>query len=1622
MKKNFGNIILILLIIFLNQKSYAKPIPPGSGEGDVPANILILLDSSASMGHGLPGGASHGDIVGIQYDSNGNIYATQHTKYNGVVKFDTDGVLDDTFNDNEGSWTGKDTDTCTVWFNGTSFASGPTLSTTTTQLRPTELRMGQNVKDMSDTTMSEVLFMRSEDISDAITGFDPTDGSCKYFIELNRITLTRNIEVIEVDSQTHLLVTGKDVDDNSWWIESYNLTNRDYKVLPLTTKGSKKLANSGNGSINSDNTRWYVTSSSSVFWWNLEAVTDGSLGTGSTLYTIIKAEREEIKWVPGRCQYKGKYAIPGAYRVDEIEVSPDKSDDGDDIIITASLSHLFQKWEVDGINACTVLATGGTFGTGGNAGSSSGGVLADNIYLKKPRGLHVTTNRILIGDALGHLHEIDEDLFNATNRDTAWRRQMGTEASNRWTGAKAAIRAVLSDSSLTSGAHFGFGHWNAGQGDPDKHADFGGKYCHYNLGCEYYGVWEVPVGEKHPKGTSSLCHTDACLMVGVSEEGYKEITNVIESIGLAWGTDATAFSQIAHKYFIQDKDIHNLVDSKSPCQLNYVIVIGDGEWSNHDAAATQVTELRQAGIKTIVIGYGDGISDRAKINFNKMAVSGSCDAEGNEECHAAIYPETPNQLKSELESKIRQILAERLSFTAPSITATIQEGGSLYQAQFAYEQYGEWHGTILRKTLKADGTVDHDMSAPGNWDAAVKIQEQAGEGAGAGRNIWSAIDIGEIDEATDEPKDVGYIGGKYPWNNFHTDHASDIKNAFESLDYSIPDYHTSDTTCGEQDEVKGLINFMRGDDFFNYQGECSTIDKTRNHVLGDIYHSQLIEVGKPKANMNFSGTNQEAYWRAMNDYQTFKLSKIDRRNILYAGSNSGMLHAIYADGDEGGKEAWAFIPPPLIGMLPKVINKNLESMSRIHAQTAWTNDNVEGETAAEKIVRLGPKPPPGTMGGTNAMFGVDGSPVVHDVYIKGLDSNGNWETDKNWHSILFVPFGRGGAGFSVLDVTNQLIKNNQGPMHMFSIYNDSGNGRVLVYEHDGKLVEKSYSSQQFNFSASLEAKKAKKNEKAAEDADKVIDATGETYTTRDSIASCQTNANASSGKFRSDGTNSCYKGTTFTFNQVVTTTDGTTVDPNTLTVEEYDYSSGEQKEISGWTAKMKDGKFVITFPTTKYINKSGSSSCGDGDAGGDCRDINDTNRFTVSTSCTASAGIDPEWDYSQLGETWSAPKIFRIPSVNENERDDITKDTYVAVMGGGVGSANKCAGSAVFIIDLENNGEIYGAEVNGGPITIVDTTPEGILSSAGAAIATPNGSDIANALPSSPIVITPDTSPGIPWRGAMVYFNDLEGKITKINLTNSTKNGADLFDQTTLFNLEANTINKRYSFFAMDAGIGQDTNEFWLFGGTGNFQNLGGYGEGMDNILYAIKDPDFPYFKHLNSVEIPRETDSSFLVKAHKGANAAKRIFDHCLDKTGETSGNCPSNTDAGWVIHLDTADDMKFRKMSGSPKLFKGQVYYPVYRPPVGQNKCNVGVAFICAADDECGNNTSNLLDDKVIEENKECSEIRQGILSEIVVFGDQIFANVAGPSTDEETLYQTYAIAGEVSSTTSNWRDSSN
>ena len=67
-----------------------------------------------------------------------------------------------------------------------------------------------------------------------------------------------------------------------------------------------------------------------------------------------------------------------------------------------------------------------------------------------------------------------------------------------------------------------------------------------------------------------------------------------------------------------------------------------------------------------------------------------------------------------------------------AITATINKGGSLYQAQFDYQQNKEWIGTISRTKINADGSLDLSPSA-GNWSAAEQIPLPAK------RKIWSVI-------------------------------------------------------------------------------------------------------------------------------------------------------------------------------------------------------------------------------------------------------------------------------------------------------------------------------------------------------------------------------------------------------------------------------------------------------------------------------------------------------------------------------------------------------------------------------------------------------------------------------------------------------------------------------------------------------------------------------------------------------------------------------------------------------------------------------------------------------------------------------------------------------------------
>ena len=90
-------ISVLFLLINTNNISFSKPVPPGAGDGDVAANILFLVDSSASMQSWI-GTDGLGSAPKAVYDSNGNILINQNGRRAvGIVRYTSAGERDTDF-------------------------------------------------------------------------------------------------------------------------------------------------------------------------------------------------------------------------------------------------------------------------------------------------------------------------------------------------------------------------------------------------------------------------------------------------------------------------------------------------------------------------------------------------------------------------------------------------------------------------------------------------------------------------------------------------------------------------------------------------------------------------------------------------------------------------------------------------------------------------------------------------------------------------------------------------------------------------------------------------------------------------------------------------------------------------------------------------------------------------------------------------------------------------------------------------------------------------------------------------------------------------------------------------------------------------------------------------------------------------------------------------------------------------------------------------------------------------------------------------------------------------------------------------------------------------------------
>jgi type IV pilus assembly protein PilY1 len=187
----------------------------------------------------------------------------------------------------------------------------------------------------------------------------------------------------------------------------------------------------------------------------------------------------------------------------------------------------------------------------------------------------------------------------------------------------------------------------------------------------------------------------------------------------------------------------------------------------------------------------------------------------------------------------------------------------------------------------------------------------------------------------------------------------------------------TDYTTG--DDSLDYLNYLRGD----RKNERSSITsgstrayRDRAKLVGDIVNAKVRPVGPPSA----------PYSAARNPgYDTFKTTYANRKPMVFAASNAGMVHAIDGSltGTTAGNEIFAYVPGVLF-----------------NGPTATPNVNGLASVGNPDFTHH---------------FLADAQPVAEDVDL-GRTPGGSGTT--NWRTMLIGGLGKGGKAIYALDITD----------------------------------------------------------------------------------------------------------------------------------------------------------------------------------------------------------------------------------------------------------------------------------------------------------------------------------------------------------------------------------------------------------------------------------------------------------------------------------------------------------------------------------------------------------------------------------------------------------------------------
>lgn len=341
----------------------------------------------------------------------------------------------------------------------------------------------------------------------------------------------------------------------------------------------------------------------------------------------------------------------------------------------------------------------------------------------------------------------------------------------------------------------------------------------------------------------------------------------------------------------------------------------------------------------------------------------------------------PQELIDALTEIVSDILERTSRGAASSVSSSVITSGSLaFSPGF---DSSHWSGLLTAKQVDNDGS----FVSPAVWDLACNLT--GGNCTSTGSTV-----------AKQTTRKV------FTYNNNSRIKFSD-SSAAKGIVKSNIEAAGMHTRLGIDSSILAdyIIAYVKGDQ----DQEQSNGGKLRNResVLSDIIHGSPIVMRGPSEGYDDSkwpnGSAERNAADSNNGYLDFQIANKNRENMVFVGSNTGMLHAVKA---EDGEEKWSYIPSAALKNIHKLADPQFEHWSF-----------------------------------------VDNTPVINDAFF-----------NNKWHSVLIGGMRYGGQSFFAIDVTKGVNDGKPKILWEFSDSNDPdmgysyGQAQIVRLSGNGKWV------------------------------------------------------------------------------------------------------------------------------------------------------------------------------------------------------------------------------------------------------------------------------------------------------------------------------------------------------------------------------------------------------------------------------------------------------------------------------------------------------------------------------------------------------------------------------------------